>query len=68
MDTIRGSLCIASRGQLFGEDYSCYSEQKIVLPKPRSFSYLRIVDPIDYGYIAEAGNLLQGIEFAGKEI
>ncbi len=114
-DTIKGSLCIASRGQSDGEEYSYYKdgisrirnhilgskfsgeiagayasrvlyiassmlvgsdfvnkitdssgylEQKIELPKPKSFSYLRIVDPIAYGYIVEAGKLLQGTEFA----
>ena len=39
-------------------DASVYSEQKIELPKARSFSYLRIVDPIAYGYIVEAGRML----------
>lgn len=114
-DTIKGSLCIASRGQSYGDDYiyyrdgisrirnhilggkfsgdiagayasrvlyiasamlvksesvvkisdpSAYSEQIIELPKPKSFSYLRIVDPIAYGYIVEAGKMLQGMEFA----
>lgn len=115
-DTVKGSLCIASRGQFGGEDYSyykdgisrirnhilggkfsgeiagayasrvlyiassllvgsdsatkitdpsAYSGQKIELLKPKSFSYLRIVDPIAYGYVVEAGKLLQGTEFAG---
>lgn len=109
-DTIKGSLCVASRGQLYGEDYpyfrdgisrirnhiigggfngeiagshasrvlylsssmlagsssvlkisdaSVYSGQKIDLPKPKSFSYLRVVDPIAYGYIVESGRLLK---------
>ena len=112
-DTIKGGLCIASRGQLYEDDYlyyrdgilrirnhilggkfsgeiagsyaskvlylassmlagsnsiikikdpSVYSRQKIELPKPKSFSYLRIVDPAAYGYIVEAGELLQGME------
>lgn len=115
-DTIKGSLCIASRGLSDGEAYpyykdgisrirshilgskfsgeiagayasrvlylasslligndsvtkitnpSTYSDQKIELSKPKSFSYLRIVDPIAYGYIVEAGKLLQGTEFVG---
>lgn len=42
-----------------------YSGQKIELPKPKSFSYLRIVYPIAFGYIVESGKLLQGTEFAG---
>ena len=105
-DTIKGCLSIASRGQLYEDEYSYYrdgilrirnhilggkfsgeiagryaskvlylassmlagsssiakntelsvnSEQKIELQKPKSFSYLRIVDPIAYGYIVEAG-------------
>ena len=113
-DTLRGSLCIASRGRFDEEAYSyykdgisrirnhilgskfsgdiagayasrvlyltssmligsdsitkisdpsVYSEQKIELPKPKSFSYLRIVDPVAYGYIVEAGKLLQGTAF-----
>lgn len=115
-DTIKGSLCIASRGQSDGEEYSYYKDgisrirnhilggkfsgeiagayasrvlylassmlvgsdsvtkitdpsaytgQKIELPKPKVFSYLRIVDPTAYGYVVEAGKLLQGTEFAG---
>lgn len=115
-DTIKGSLCIASRGQSDGEEYSYYKDgisrirnhilggkfsgeiagtyasrvlylassmlvgsdsvmkitdpsaytwQKIELPKPKGFSYLRIVEPIAYGYVVEAGKLLQGTEFAG---
>ena len=116
-DTIDGSLCIASRGQLGKEDYpyfkdgisrirnhilggkfngeiagayasrvlyiaaamlaggksiikindaSAYSNQMIELPKPKSFSYLCVVDPIAYGYIVEAGRLLHeaGIAFS----
>ena len=114
IDTINGSLCIASRGQLVGEEYAYfkdgisrirnhiiggkfsgeiagayasrvlylassmlaesdfaakihnaneYLEQKIELPKPRSFSYLRVVDPIAYGYIIKTGKLLHGIGF-----
>ena len=106
IDTINGSLCIASRGELLGEEYSyfkdgisrirnhilggkfggeiagayasrvlylassmlvgsdsitqiydakAYSGQKIELPKPKSFSYLRVADPIAYGYIIETG-------------
>lgn len=112
--TSKGSLCIASRGQLNGEEYSYYKDgisrirnhilggkfsgeiagayasrvlylassmlagsnsvmkitdpsaylgQKIELPKPKSFSYLRIVDPTAYGYIVETGKLLQRTEF-----
>ena len=108
-DTIDGSLCIASRGQLGKEDYlyfkdgifrirnhilggkfsgviagayagrvlyiaaamlagsesavriddaSAYSNQMIELPKPKSFSYLCVVDLIAYGYVVEAGRLL----------
>ena len=114
-DTIKASLCIASRGQLSKEEYSyykdgimrirnhilggkfsadiagtyaskvlflassmlagrssvtkitdlsAYSGEKTELPKPRSFSYLRIVDPIAYGYIVEAGKVLQETEFS----
>ena len=114
-DTIKGCLCIASRGQLDVEEYSyykdgisrirnhilggkfsgeiagtyasrvlylassilagngsvtkitdasVYSGQKIELPKAKSFSYLRIVDPVAYSYVVEAGKLLQGMEIA----
>lgn len=114
-DTIKGSLCIASRGQVNKEDYtyykdgisrirnhilggkfsgdiagayasrvlyltssmyvgrdsatrindaSAYSNQRIDLPKPKSFSYLRIVDPIAYGYAVEAGKLLKGADLS----
>lgn len=113
-DTIKGSLCIASRGQSYEEEYSYYKngisrirnhilggkfsgeiagayasrvlyitsnilagtdsvtkikdpaaylEQKIEFAKPKSFSYLRIVDPASYGYVVEAGKLLQDTEF-----
>ena len=113
-DTIKGCLCVASRGQMYADEYSyfkdgiarirnhilggkfsgeiagvhaskvlflassmlvgCdsvtkisetsdYSGQRIKLPKPKSFSYLRIVDPIAYGYVAEAGELLQDTEY-----
>ncbi len=113
-DTIKGSLCIASRGQSYEEEYSYYKngisrirnhilggkfsgeiagayasrvlyitsnilagtdsvtkikdpaaylEQKIKFAKPKSFSYLRIVDPASYGYVVEAGKLLQDTEF-----
>ena len=112
-DTIRGSLCIASRGQTDAEEYayykdgisrirnhilgtkfsgeiagayaakvlyltssmmagqetvtkitdgSLYSNQTVLLPKPKQFSYLRIVDPAAYGYVVEASKLLRNIE------
>lgn len=108
-DTIRSSLCIASQGHLYTEDYpyfkdgvsrirshiiggkfnaeiagayaarilyltsaiisdvsplpklqeQFYDEQKqIKFSKPKSFSYLRIVDPIAYSYVAESSNIL----------
>lgn len=111
-DTINASLCVASRGQLYEEDYSRFKDGiyrirnhiigdrfngevagayaarvlylsssllvdsstitkiddvsmniggEILLPKPKSFSYLRIVDPIAYGYIIESGKLLQKV-------
>ena len=113
-DTIKASLCIASRGQLYTEEYTYYKDgifrirnhalggkfsgniaviyaskvlylvssmlvgstsltkitdatdylnKNIELQKPKRFSYLRIVDPIAYGYIIEASKLLQGTEF-----
>ena len=116
-DTIRGCLCVASRGQFDEEEYtyykdgifrirnhilggkfsgeiagayasrvlylasailtgkntvakindqSVYYDQKIELAKPKRFSYLRIVDPIAYGYVVEAGKLLQDTEFAER--
>ena len=40
-------------------DVSEYSSQNVDLPNPKSFSYLRIVDPIAYGYIVETGKLLK---------
>lgn len=45
-------------------DASAYSNQRIDLPKPKSFSYLRIVDPIAYGYAVEAGKLLKGADLS----
>ncbi len=111
-DTIKASICIASRGQVYGEEYSYYIDgisrirnhviggkftgetagacagkvlylsssmlvgsdivqkindvslymnQKIELPKPRSFSYLRIVDPIAYGCIVKSSKMLREI-------
>lgn len=109
-DTIRGCLCIASRGKLYKEEYGFYKDgifriknhiiggrfnaeiagayagrvlylsssmlsgsenitkidnadkysgQKIEIPESRSFSYLRVVDPVAYGYIVEAFKLLE---------
>ncbi len=43
---------------------SIYYGQKIGLQNPKRFSYLRIVDPIAYGYIVESGKVLEGTEFA----
>lgn len=113
-DTVKGSLSIASRGQLAGEEYFYFKDgisrirnhilggkfggeiagayasrvlylassmlvgldsvtkihdaneylgRNIELPKPKSFSYLRVVDPIAYGYIVETGKLLRGTDF-----
>ena len=113
-DTIKGCLCIASRGQINEKEYLYYKDgisrirnhiigsrfsgdiagayaskvlylassmfvgrtsltkivdkgdylnQSINLRKPKRFSYLRIVDPIAYGYIVESSKLLQGTEF-----
>ena len=49
------------------EDFTCllytsYLEKKIELPRPKSFAYLRVVDPIAYGYIIETGKLLKCIK------
>ena len=44
-------------------DPNDYAGQMVELPKPKSFSYLRIVDPIAYGYIVETGKLLRGTSF-----
>lgn len=114
IDTIRACMCIASRGQLYTNEYSYFKDgisrlrnhiiggklsceiagvyaskilyltsamltglesitkltsdsldltQKIDLPNPKSFSYLRVVNPLAYGYIFEASKLLKGIEF-----
>lgn len=40
------------------------SEAKVEFPKPRSFSYLRVVDPVAYGYAARASELLLGAKEA----
>lgn len=112
-DTIKSSLCIASRGQINSDEYiyyrdgisrirnhimggkfngdiagayagkvlyltvamllecdkveiindpTIYTDQKIEIIKSKSFSYLRIVDPIAYGYIVESGKLLKGAD------
>lgn len=44
------------------KDISDSLRQKIELPKPKSFSYLRIVDPIAYGYVFEASKILSEIK------
>ncbi|MCD8073443.1 MAG: nucleotidyl transferase AbiEii/AbiGii toxin family protein [Lachnospiraceae bacterium] len=40
-----------------------YAGQKLEIEKPKRFSYMRIVDPVSYGYLIEAAKLLQGTEF-----
>ena len=108
-DTIKSCLCIASRGELYPEQYPNFKkgilriknhilngkfsgeiagacacrvlylsvsiligakslskkedpkealEAKIEFARPRSFSYLRVIDPIAYGYAAKASKLL----------
>ncbi len=49
------------------DDAASYAGQIVGFPKPKCFSYLRIIDPIAYGYVVEAARLLQGTEFADKE-
>ena len=63
---IASALLTGSESVIKIEDASDYSGQMIELPKPKSFSYLRFVDPIAYGYIIETGRLLQeaGITFS----
>ncbi len=51
-------------GSRFGGDVAgAYAGQKIEIEKPKRFSYMRIVDPLSYGYLIEAAKLLQGTEF-----
>lgn len=42
------------------EDASLYAGEKIDLPKPKRFSYLRIVDPLAYAYFVESVRMLKG--------
>lgn len=42
------------------EDASLYAGEKIDLPKPKRFSYIRIVDPLAYAYFVEAVKMLKG--------
>lgn len=42
------------------EDGLAYSGQTPEIEKPRRFSYLKVVDPVAYGYLVEATRLLQG--------
>ena len=39
-----------------------YAAHKPVISKPKWFSYMRIVDPVSYGYLIEALRLLRDIE------
>ena len=39
-----------------------YAAQKAEISKPKWFSYMRIVDPVSYGYLIEASRLLKDIE------
>ena len=40
-----------------------YVSQKAEIAKPKWFSYMRVIDPISYGYLIEASKLLKDIEF-----
>lgn len=42
------------------EDPTVYSGQYPEIEKARRFSYLKVVDPVAYGYMIEAAKLLQG--------
>ena len=44
------------------EDGSKYIAQRVEISKPKWFTYLRIVDPISYGYLIEASRLLKDVE------
>ena len=39
-----------------------YAAQKPEISKPKWFSYMRIVDPVSYGYLIEASRLLKNVE------
>jgi hypothetical protein len=39
-----------------------YSAQTAEISKPKWFSYMRIVDPVSYGYLIEASRLLKDVE------
>lgn len=41
------------------EDVSMYTGMKPEIDKAKRFSYLRVVDPVAYGYFIEAVKLLQ---------
>ena len=36
-----------------------YAGEKIELPKPKRFSYMRIVDPLSYAYFVESVKMLK---------
>lgn len=44
------------------EDGSKYIAQRVEISKPKWFTYLKIVDPISYGYLIEASRLLKDVE------
>lgn len=44
------------------KDGAEYVAQKPGISKPKWFSYLKIVDPVSYGYLIEASRLLKNIE------
>jgi len=45
------------------KDPSIYTEQRVDTIKPKQFYYIRLVDPIAYGYLIEAMKLLKGSVF-----
>lgn len=43
-------------------DAGGYVAQKSEISKPKWFSYMRIVDPVSYGYLIEASRILRDVE------
>ena len=59
---LASSMLVESDRIIKIHDANEYLEKKIELPRPKSFAYLRVVDPIAYGYIIETGKLLKCIK------
>ncbi len=59
---LAASLLIGKDDIIKIKDGDEYVTQKVEVFKPRWFSYMRIVDPVSYGYLIEASRLLRDVE------